>query len=122
MKIDDFIKCFNTSIQIARKTKGIVDNGHFIFYQYYKKKLGNYYHYTMKIEYVANIDNSKNVQVLPFNLLNQIIQIPTEALDREIRRTEIVEQLQQTILTSFLTKVMNKDLYESIIDGTYGTK
>ena len=122
MKIDDFLNCFNQSIMILRKERGIADNGHFVFYQFYKKKLGNYYDYTLKIQYIGNVIDSKNVKISAFNTLQQIVQIPVESLDRDIMRIEIVEKLQQSILTSFLTKVMNKDLYNTIIEGKYGTE
>ena len=120
MKIEDFLNCFNKSIQNIRKSKGIHNNGHFVYYQYYNKKLGNYYHYTLRIEYIANIENERNAKVLSFDTLKHIIQVPVEAIDREILRKQAVEQLQQALLTSFLTRIMNKDLYKSIIDGTYG--
>lgn len=122
MKIDDVLNCFNQSIMIIRKERGIINNGHFVYYQFYKKKLGNYYDYTMKIQYIGNVVDSKNVKISNFAGLQQVVQVPVEALDREMSRLEVVEHLQQSILTSFLTKIMNKDLYNTIIDGTYGTE
>ena len=122
MKIDNFLDCFNQSLMLIRKERNIVDNGHFVFYQLYKKKLGNYYDYTLKIQYIGNVIDAKNVKISNFNLLQQVVQIPTESVDREIMRIEIVEKLQQAILTSFLTKIMNKDLYNTVIEGKYGVE
>lgn len=122
MKIDNFLDCFNQSLMIIRKEKNIVDNGHFVFYQFYKKKLGNYYDYTLKIQYIGNVVDAQNVKISNFNFLQQVVQIPTESVDREIIRIEIVEKLQQAILTSFLTKIMNKDLYNTVIEGKYGVE
>lgn len=112
MTINDFIECFNKTLQNERTLRGLENQGHFVFYQWSNKKIGNYHEYKMKIEYVHTIGIMN-----PFVTLVKTVQLPSDATAKE----KLMEDMHQTILTSFLTQVLKPDIYEALVKNTYGT-
>lgn len=121
MTINEILECHNKTLKQIRLDRGIENGGHFVFYQYYDKKLGNYYAYHMKIEYVHNFTTGTfpAVRVInPFISLDKTIQIQSGLEEKE----KAVDELHRLILISFLTKLYQSDIYNSIIEDTYGTE
>lgn len=113
MTINEFLECFNDTIQQERSKRGIESLGHFVFYTWCDKKpIGNYYDCKMRLEYVHTIG-----VINPFVSLDKVIQASNWKEDKE----KELEPLYKAILTSFLTKVLQPDVYNSIVENTYGT-
>lgn len=112
MKINDVLESFNEALRQHRMSKGYDNVGEFMFYQYYDKKLGNYYEYHMKIQYIVN-----HVNITNFVSLDKTIQIKDGPEERE----KAIDTLHQAILTSFMTKLLEVEIYDSLVNGSYGT-
>lgn len=110
MTINNFIDCVNTSLRDIRRANNIDDEGHFVFYQSYERKLGNYYKYKLNMEYVKTKEN-----IVPFLEITRTIQ--ANSLEEKEKG---VEELQKSILILFLTKLHESEVYDSIIRNTYG--
>lgn len=111
MKINDFLECFNEALRQNRMERGYDNVGEFVFYQYYEKKLGNYYTYHMKIEYILNHNIVSN-----FVCLDQTIQLNNSLAGKN----EAENILHKSIVTLFMTKLMQPEIYDSLIKGDYG--
>ena len=113
MTINDFIECFNETLKQDRIAKGIESLGHFVFYQYSNKKIGNYYEYKFRIEYVHTIG-----VINQFLSIDKTFQMSGSPEEKE----KTLEETHKSILTSFLTKVLQPNVYNSLVESTYGTE
>lgn len=121
MTINEVLECYNETLKQLRLEKKLENGGHFVFYQYYDKKIGNYYTYHMKIEYVHNATNGifpAVIAINPFVSLDKTVQIQNNLGEKE----KAEKEMHKSILILFLTQIMQPDTMNSLIEGTYGTE
>lgn len=112
MRFNDILNEINKVIEALRVTRELYIKGHLVSTMQIHKSMGPYKQFYLYIDYI-DTDNNQSYRLLTNSLM---AKAPSDKLE------EIKIELEKSSLFKLITLLHDSNVWESIIEGKYGTK
>lgn len=112
MKFNDILDSVNTAIEGERVIRDLFVRGHLVSTMEIKKSMGPYKQSYIRIVYV-NLDTNTNFEFLTCTYMGKA---PVDKID------EFIFEAEKNALLKLIITLHDKDIWQALIEGRYGTK
>lgn len=112
MRFNDILDAVNTAVEGERVIKDLFVKGHLVSTMEIKKSMGPYKQAYIRIIYV-NTDTSTNFDFLTCTYMGKA---PVDKME------EFILEAEKSALLKLIVTLHDKDIWQSLIEGRYGTE